>query len=113
MGIWVKCQDGTLGIYTKFLPPVVAFEKTYDDESIVPITTDKVLNARVVACDLFGRLDTLGEYASKEEALRVLSRIEDHIFNYEYEKASAPESSKYFKPIFYMPDSGFSESEAK
>lgn len=55
----------------------------------------------------------LGEYSTEVEAFQVLEMIANQLFEYEHAKCCPDIESKYFKPIFYMPDSGFSESEAK
>ena len=100
MGIWVKSQDGGLGKYNKFLPPVIRYKEMPDpDGTPFPVTTDEVIHARIMGCDSIGNLDIVGEYPTKGEALIVLDMIEKHYFHLH----------KY--SMFQMPVAGFSKED--
>ena len=94
MGIWIRNQDGGLGKYTKFLPPVISYKEIPDPESIVPTVTDEVLSVSVYGCDMNGGVDILGTYSTEAEALQVINMIEAELGNLR---------------VFRMPEAGFSE----
>ena len=98
MSIWVKSQDGGLGEYNKFLPPVVKYKEKEDPDSPFPFLTSEVIHARIMGCDSFGNVDVLGQYPTKDEAVKVLDMIENHI--------AGPSAL-----VFQMPEAGFSGPE--
>ena len=113
MGIWIKSQDGGLGEYTKFLPPVVNREEKPDPEVPCCIVYGKVLNAQIMGCDMNGRIDVLGTYLTEAEALQVLDMIERRIDDNACTELAGPECNGYIRPVFQMPPAGFSEKPEK
>ena len=88
MGIWIRNQDGNLGKYFKFLPPV---------------------NTRAIhGCDMGGNVDVLGVYNSEAEALLVLDEIQNKITNIAYVQFYRQDSD-FVNPVFRMPPAGFSK----
>jgi len=94
MGIWIRRQDGGLGKYTKFLPPIINREETIDPE--VPFCTifSEVLDVHIMGRYMNGALNIIGEYTSEAEAIQVLDMIEGVLGT---------------QVVFRMPPSGFSK----
>ncbi len=94
MSIWIRSQDGGLGEYNNFLPPVIKYKEIPDPEgSPFPITTEEVVNVHVMG-RWIGCLDVIGTYPTEAEALKVLDMIEGVLGS---------------QTVFLMPEAGFSK----
>ena len=110
MSIWIKSQDGGLGEYNKFLPPLIRHKEVDDPDSPFLFKTSEVIHARIMGCDAIGNLDILGTYPTESEALDVIARIYKHI-NELYLLSIQGYADFKDGPIYRMPAAGFSKEE--
>ena len=114
MGIWIKSQDGGLGEYIKFLPPVINREEKPDPEVPFCTISGEVLNAQIMGCDMVGRVDVLGTYFTEAEAMQVLDMIQEYIAKGRGQMEDYGDGRTIVSDVvFQMPEAGFSAQSEK